>query len=226
MKKLNLTRTLLSVALTGAFAIAPFMAPTAQAAPPRYAPAYGYRAKDKKHDKNKKQKKEERREERYERDHSSNNNRTAISLSGTVTNVRTGSSFDLRTNSRTYTVYTSASLPRGLSRGDQVQVSGRAYSSNDIRNASVRITSNNRPNVRPTTRPNNGNGQNYRNYSGTVSAVRNDREFDVRIDGKTYNVYAVSGTRNLNKNDEVRVYGTRFGDNDIRNARVTITRNR
>ena len=54
MKKLNTPKTLLGVALMGAFAIAPFMVPTVQADPPRNAPAYGRRAKDKKDKKDKK----------------------------------------------------------------------------------------------------------------------------------------------------------------------------
>ena len=206
MKKLNTTRTLLSVALMGAFAVTPFMAPTAQAAPPSYAPAYGRRAKEKK---------EERREERK-----AINNRGNVSLSGTVLNVRSGNSFDLRANGRVYNVYTSSSVPRGLSRGDKVSLNGRSYGDNDIRNANVRITENNRNNV---LRRNNADDQ---SYIGIVTSVRSNREFDVRVGSKIYNVYASSDTRGLSKNDEVRVYGQRSGDNDIRYARVNITRNR
>jgi len=42
----------------------------------------------------------------------------------------------------------------------------------------------------------------------------------------TYNVYASSSTRGLSTGDEVRIYGQRSGDNDIRNSNVSITRNR
>ena len=235
MKTLN-TRKLLGFALMGAFAISPFLVPSAQADPPRNAPAYGRRAKDKK---DKRYEKEERREERrdredydrdrYDRDRDyrdrynrdQRNKRNNASFNGTVVNVRSGNSFDLRANGRIYNVYTSSTLPRGLSKNDEVRVSGRPYGDNDVRNASVRITKNSRN----TPRPNN-NGQRYQTYRGTVTSVRNDREFDVRIGGKIYNVYAASGTRGLNKNDEVRIYGTRFGDNDIRNSKVVITRNR
>ena len=207
MKKLNTSRTLLSVALMGAFAVAPFMAPTAQADPPSHAPAYGWRAKNK----NKKNKKDERRDR---------NNRNDVSYRGTVTNVRSGNSFDLSANGRTYNVYTS-NLPRGLSRGDQVRVSGRPYGDNDIRNATVRVVSNNDND--PRRDDDNGD---YKSYTGVVTNVRNSREFDVRVGGTTYNVYANNSARNLDKGDTVRVYGQRTGDNDIRNASVSITRNR
>ncbi len=242
MKKLNTPRTLLSVALMGAFAVAPFMAPTVQADPPSHAPAYGRRAKDNKHDKkekhDKKDKRDERRDDRegydrnrYDNDrdyrdrynNNQNNYRNNASYSGTVTNVRSGNSFDLRANGRTYNVYTSSSLPRGLSRGDEVSVYGRPYGDNDIRNASVRITDNNRNDPQ---RDDNNDGNRYQTFSGIVTNVRNSREFDVRVGGTTYNVYANNAARNLSRNDEVRIYGQRIGSNDIRNASVTVTRNR
>ena len=241
MKKLNTSKTLLGVALMGAFAVAPFMVPTVQADPPSHAPAYGRRAKDKK---NKKDKKDERRDrydrddrdrDRYDRDRDyrdrynrdQRNNRNNATFSGTVTNVRSGNSFDLRANGRTYNVYTASSLPRGLSRGDEVRVDGRPYGDNDIRNASVRVTQNNRNDPRrDQPRRDDNNDNSYGTVRGVVTSVRNDREFDVRVDGKIYNVYASSGTRGLSQNDEVRIYGQRVGGNDIRNANVSITRNR
>lgn len=233
MKKINISRTLLAVALMGTFAVAPLMVPTAQADPPRNAPAYGRRAKDKQA---KKAEKAERRIERYERNRYDNdrdyrdrydrdprNNRDSTSFSGTVTNVRSGNSFDLRANGRTYNVYTSSSLPRGLSNGDTVSVYGRPYGDNDIRNATVRVTDNKRNDPR---RDDNNDGNRYQTFSGIVTNVRNSREFDVRVGGTTYNVYANNAARNLNRNDEVRIYGQRIGGNDIRNASVTVTRNR
>lgn len=246
MKKLNTPRTLLGVALMGAFAVAPFMAPTVQADPPSHAPAYGRRAKDNKQDKqDKKDKKNDRRDERrddrnnsegydrnrYDNDrdyrdrynNNQNNNRNNASYSGTVTNVRSGNSFDLSANGRTYNVYTSSSLPRGLSRGDEVTVNGRPYGSNDIRNATVRITDNNRNDPR---RDDNNDSNRYQTFSGTVTSVRSSREFDVRVGSTTYNVYANNTARNLSNGDAVRIYGQRTGGNDIRNASVTVTRNR
>ena len=248
MKKFDISRVLLSAALTGTFAIAPLMAPPAQADPPRQAPAYGRRAKDKKDKKDKKyDKKQDKRDERrdddrdhydrdrYDRDRDyrdrydrdPRNNRSNATYRGTVINVRSGNSFDLRANGRTYNVYTTSNLPRDLSRGDEVNVYGRPYGDNDIRRATVRVTDNNRNDPRRDDRDdNNGNYGPYRTYNGVVTNVKNSREFDVRIDGRIYNVYSTSSVRDLNKSDEVRVYGRRYGDNDLRNASVRITRNR
>ena len=231
MKKITTPRTLLAVALMGTFAVAPLTVPTAQAAPPSHAPAYGRRAKDKKDKRDDRRDNEGYDRNRYDNDRdyrdrydrNPRNNRNKATYSGTVTNVRAGNSFDLRANGRTYNVYTASALPRGLSKGDKVSVYGRPYGDNDIRNATVRITSNNRNDPR---RDNNNNGNRYQTFSGIVTSVRNNREFDIRVGGTTYNVYATNATRGLNKNDEVRVYGQRYGVNDIRNASVAITRNR
>lgn len=64
-------------------------------------------------------------------------------------------------------------------------------------------------------------------FVGVVTKVKSSSEFDIRVKGKTYNVY-VSGRlpRRLNRNDRVSVYGYRYGNNDIRDASVTILRNR
>ena len=230
MNTTKISRTLLAAVLTSGFVIAPLMAPTAQADPPSHAPAYGRRAKDKQI------RKEERRIERYERERYDNdrdyrerydrdprNNRDSASFSGIVTNVRSGNSFDLRANGRTYNVYTTSGIPRGLSRGDEVRVYGRPYGDNDIRNATVRVTDNNRNDPR---RDDNNDGNRYQTFSGIVTGVRNNREFDVRIGGTIYNVYANNAAPRLSNSDRVRIYGQRSGNNDIRNASVTVTRNR
>jgi Ni/Co efflux regulator RcnB len=67
----------------------------------------------------------------------------------------------------------------------------------------------------------------YRTFTGTVSRVNSDSKFELRYNGDTYDVY-VSGRmpRSLDRNDVVRVYGYRSGNNDIRNASVTVLRNR
>lgn len=258
MKNFTTRKTLLGVALLGTFALAPFVTPTAQADPHDHAPAYGRRAKNKvKKDKsddrreNSDRDRDDRREnsdhDRYDRD----NQRDNSDFTGVVTDVRTGNSFDLRANGRIYNVYTAQSLPRGLSRGDQVRVSGQLYGDNDIRRSSVSILTNNRNDPRRDNRndnrpnytngrydPNgklggifgntgnnsNGNIGSYQNYTGVVTEIRNDREFDVRIGGNTYNVTTNASTRGLNRGDQVQVYGQRYGDNDIRNSRVTVTR--
>ncbi len=251
MKKINISRTLLSVTLLGTFAVAPLVTPTAQADPPRQAPAYGRRAKDDKgkykKDKKDKGRNDDRRDDdrddddrrdddrydrdRYDRDRDyrndydrdPRNNNNNASFTGTVVNVRGGNSFDLNANGRTYNVYVSGALPRGLSEGDTVRVYGRLYGANDIRNANVRITNNTRD--RDGRDDYNNDGGRYQTFNGTVVNLRNDREFDIRDGGRTYNVVASSSTRNLSNGDTVRIYGQRIGDNDIRNANVTITRN-
>lgn len=64
-------------------------------------------------------------------------------------------------------------------------------------------------------------------FDGTVTRLNSDRQFDIKSNGKTYNVYLDSDApRGLSVEDEVRVYGFRFGDNDIRNASVQITQGR
>ena len=207
MKNILSRKTLLGVALLGTLTLAPLVTPATQAAP--------------------------------RRDRDNRDDRGAADLTGTVTNVRTGSSFDLRANGRTYNVYTAQSLPRGLSRGDQVRVSGRLYGENDIRRSSVSILSNNRNDPRRDDGdtngrydPNNKRGDRdngyrggYQSYSGVVTELRSDREFNARVDGTTYNIYANSGTRGLRVGDGVRIYGQRYGVNDIRNASVNINSN-
>ena len=67
----------------------------------------------------------------------------------------------------------------------------------------------------------------YRSFKGRVTKVDSSRKFDMQVDGKTYDVYLSSpAPHRLSKNDEVRVYGRRYGNNDIRDARVIIFRNR
>ena len=274
MKNLITRKTLLGLALLGTFVAAPLAGSTAHADPKDGAPAYGRRAKDKKdkRDKRRDDRRDERREDydrdRYDRDsnyrdrYDRGNIRNSDTLTGQVTNVRSGNSFDLNSGGRVYNVYVAGQLPRGLSRGDQVRVSGQRYGDNDLRRASVSILTNNRNDPRRDDRysnddrpgytngrydpngklgrngnynngnygngnnGNNGNGNNaqYQNYTGVVTDVRNDRDFDVRIGASTYNVTATSSTRGLNRGDIVRVYGQRYGVNDIRNANVIVTR--
>jgi hypothetical protein len=75
-----------------------------------------------------------------------------------------------------------------------------------------------------------GNGfrpGNRQTFTGTVVKERADNLFNMKSNGKTYNVYTVGrNPRRLDAGDRVRVTGKRVGDNDIRNARVEILRNR
>jgi hypothetical protein len=69
--------------------------------------------------------------------------------------------------------------------------------------------------------------ENYRTFVGVVTKVESSSKFDMRFDGKTYNVYVSERLpRRLDRNDRVSVYGYRYGNNDIRDARVTILHNR
>ena len=62
-------------------------------------------------------------------------------FTGQVTNVRSNQSFDIRVGNQFFNVFTNSYLPRQLNVNDVVRVYG-VPSGNDIRNASVTITSN------------------------------------------------------------------------------------
>lgn len=68
----------------------------------------------------------------------------------------------------------------------------------------------------------------YRTFEGVVTHVNyGDNKFDIRINGNIYNVYVSSRLPGrLNRGDFVRVYGQRYGNNDIRNSSVNILRYR
>jgi len=195
-------KKILKVSLAGTFAATPLLmgASAAQAAPPRHAPAYGYRDKDHKNDKDKQ--------------------------------------FDLRVGGTTYNVYASSRLPNGISQNDSVRVYGERYGNNDIRNANVSLISN-RSNNRWDNKRNDNNNRwdnnknsnnnsrwnNYQKFTGKVSNVKG-QQFDLRVGNTVYNVYASSRLpNNINQGDVVRVYGERYGNNDIRNANVSIISN-
>ena len=73
--------------------------------------------------------------------------------------------------------------------------------------------------------PNQGYG--YPGFTGTVTNVKGDDSFDIRIGGDIYNVYTDSVLpRRLSEGDFVQVYGERVGKNDIRRASVRIIENR
>lgn len=80
---------------------------------------------------------------------------------------------------------------------------------------------------REKNKDHNRDRRDYRTFTGTVERVESDSKFELRSDGRTYDVYVSGRTpRRLDKRDVVRVYGYRYGNNDIRNASVTIVRNR
>ena len=63
-------------------------------------------------------------------------------------------------------------------------------------------------------------------FVGVVTKVKNDREFDVRIAGKTYNVYLVAPAGAIRAGQSVGLDGERIGNNDIRSARLLAPRGR
>jgi hypothetical protein len=161
----NTIKKLVGTAVIGAFVFVPALGTiSAQADPPRHAPAYGRRAKDR-HDwkKHKKHKKHYDRKDRYrydrndrdrydrdryrnDRDRYNRNDRNRYndrrSYTGVITRVRSNDEFDIRVGGTTYNVYLSSRAPRQLSRNDYVRVSGVRSGSNDIRNASVTLLRN------------------------------------------------------------------------------------
>jgi hypothetical protein len=68
---------------------------------------------------------------------------------------------------------------------------------------------------------------NVQTFTGVVTKVESSSKFDLRVGHQDYDVYP-SGRipRGLHKNDLVRVTGYRYGNNDIRNASVTVVRRR
>ena len=224
MKNLKInSRNLLGFALMGAFVGAPLMAPMAQAKPPAHAKAYG-RDKDKKNKKDKRDDRRNDRDDNYDnrddRNNSGDNYRNDARYTGVVTAVRSGNSFDVRVNGKTYNVYTSGNVPRGLSVGDTVRVAGRPYGDNDIRQATVNITNNTRDNTNRDNRDNTNYGP-YRTYTGTVENAGSGNEFNARVNGRIYKIYTSSSVRNLRVGDTVRIYGQMYNNRDIRNANVT-----
>lgn len=66
-----------------------------------------------------------------------------------------------------------------------------------------------------------------RGYTGTVTRVRSATSFDVNINGDTFNVYLdAPAPRALIQSDTVRINGVQQDKNDIRNASVSLLRNR
>lgn len=67
----------------------------------------------------------------------------------------------------------------------------------------------------------------YRTFTGRVTDVDSNGEFKLRVGNQTLDVYTNNRLpRGLDEGDTVRVYGVRYGDNDVRNANVSIINNR
>ena len=63
-------------------------------------------------------------------------------------------------------------------------------------------------------------------FVGVVTKVKSDREFDVRIDNKTYNVYLSAPSAIVRVGQTVGLDGERIGTNDIRSASLLQPRRR
>ena len=61
---------------------------------------------------------------------------------GTVTRVRSNTSFDVNINGSTFNVYLDTPAPRGLTKGDTVRINGVQQDKNDIRYATVSVLRN------------------------------------------------------------------------------------
>jgi len=73
----------------------------------------------------------------------------------------------------------------------------------------------------------NNNNSNKRTFTGTVIGVSSNRRFQLRVGNQTFDVSSSSQLpRGFDRNDIVRVYGTRSGNNDIVNSSVSIINNR
>ena len=63
-------------------------------------------------------------------------------------------------------------------------------------------------------------------FVGVVTKVKNNSEFDVRIDDKTYNVYLSAPSAPVSVGQTVNLDGERIGNNDIRSASLLQPRRR
>lgn len=75
--------------------------------------------------------------------------------------------------------------------------------------------------------PRNNRYNRFQEFYGSVTKVKGRRDFDIRANGRIYNV-TTSGVipGNLRRNDQVRVQGVRFGNNDIIDARIVVLHRR
>ena len=139
----NALKKFVAVATTGAIAAIPLFGAisVSEAQPPRHAPAYGYRDKNKRKD-HRNDRKKDRHNDRRRDDRWNKGRNDYRTLTGTVTRVQGSNRFDLRADGRTYNVHSSSRLPRGLDRNDVVRVYGMRSGNNDIRNARVTIIRN------------------------------------------------------------------------------------
>jgi len=131
-----------------------------------------------------------------------------VTLTGTVIKVDSNQRFDIRAGEKTYTVKTAVGLPRSVRKGDAVRVSGRKVG-NSIDHARVEI-------LRSAS-----NEYHEESFTGIITKIHSDRRFDIRINGKIFNVTTAGQLpRYLKRGDKVRITGRKSGGNDITNAKV------
>lgn len=225
-------KQILGVALLTILSGAPLMTATAHAAPdpnPRASQNNDRSNRDDQHnDDRRNDDRDNRNDTRNDgRDNTRNDGRDS-SFTGVVTDVRAGNRFDARAGNRTYTVTTQSSLPRALSVGDTVRVSGQFYGDTDVRRANVSVINNDRDGNRDNNWNDNrgGNDNSYRNYRGTVAILLPGNEFNARIDGRIYKIYALESTRDLRVGDPITIYGQMDRGVNIRSARITVEKYR
>ena len=70
------------------------------------------------------------------------------------------------------------------------------------------------------------NDDSYRTYRGTVEILLPGNEFNARIDGRIYKIYATDSTRDLRVGDPISIYGQLDRGVNIRYAKITRIDNR
>lgn len=127
---------------------------------------------------------------------------------------------EVHADGETYKVYPEDDTRLKVSLHDTVRVRGQLEGERNIREARVAILdwADN-----PATSA--GAPQSDRLFEGEVTEITSDERFDLRVDGKTYNVFPINGVpRALRTRQIVQVRGWRYGNNDIRDAYITILR--
>ncbi len=222
--KLQLTRNrFAALAVLGSITGAPFLAltPSALAAPPDHAPAWGYRNKGNKGKKPKKDKKDKNRDrddrydDRDDRDDDNRDNRNVTVFGTVVRDVRGSDRFEvLLDNGRTVQVISRDRDSRRISRGDRVELRGD-FENNLFIADRVRIVDNDDSDLgRQTTL----RGRVVRDLSG--------REFEIILDnGDRVRVRSLrSEPIRLSEGDRVTVQG-RFENNVFIARDVDVVRN-
>ena len=200
----------LAVLTIGALSIAPLLtAVSAQADPPRHAPAWGYRNVDrdddddddkkkgghdkKDHDKKDRDKKDD---DHGKKDHDKRN----VTLRATVTSNLQGDQFTIRTDKGTSYRVIARDEPGRLSAGDLVELRGWVENNYFIAN-SVKL-------LRDSSPPHNGNNGPRITAAGIVLSDLAGNRFQFRGDnGRVYLVVTRSEPKQLSRNDRVRITG-------------------